>query len=75
MVDKTPLQSEKGLPNILYTTAGDGIDQIGASAGIFGHAVESQFGHVGKDVTCFIDERAISARCCVGEGETSLKRG
>ena len=71
------LQSEKGLSNILYTTcsAGDGIDQIGTSAGYFGHPVVSQFGCVGKDFTCFIDERAISARCCVAEGETSLKGG
>ena len=75
MVDKTVLQSEKGLPNIVHTvSAGDGTDQIGAPAGNFGHAVVSQFCHVGKAFTGCIDERAIFARNCVAEGETSLKR-
>ena len=76
MMDKMILQSGKGLPNILYTTfsAGDGIDQIGASTGNFGHAVVSQFGFIGKDFKHFIAETAISARCCVAGGEESLKR-
>lgn len=66
--------AKQGVANILYATgfACDGIDEVGAYAGNFGHAAMLQLGCVTGVSTGVVDERTVFAICCITEIETPL---
>jgi hypothetical protein len=69
MMDKSIFNSEQSLANILNSAffAGDCINEVGATARDFAHALKILTGNMACDVSSFVEVWAISAISSIAE--------